>query len=262
MSALRYLLVIVASIIVSSPAWAIPTGNLVTNPGFETAEGISTQHPSTFGDWAHDGATILGSDNGIAPRTGSGMLRFDFTSSAGPTVLRSGANLYQLIDVSLYAALIASGQGIAHADYFVNRVLGDSLTDTRFDLAIGAYAGLPADFPSVVETPLASTLVMFFSDGDPQSWEQLQASLSLPVGTTYLSIAISAVEDISNDGSNEFAGHYADDVTLILDRRATAASAVPEPATLSLAAVLGVLAMLSRRRGGYAVVGARWLCDN
>jgi len=254
MSVLRHLFAVVVATLVSAPAWAIPTGNLVTNPGFETPEVIGTQHPSTFGDWSHDGATIVGGENGITPRTGQGMLRFDFTSSAGPTVLRDGANIYQLIDVSPYAALIASGQAVAHADYFVNRVLGDSLTDTRFDLAIGAYSGLPGDFPAVVESPLASVLVMFFSDGDPQSWEQLQASLSLPVGTSFLSIAISAVENVSNDGVNEFDGHYADDVTLYLDRRATATSAVPEPAILGLAVILGLLTMLCRRRGGHAGV--------
>jgi len=67
--------------------------------------------------------------------------------------------------------------------------------------------------------------------------------LSLPSGTTYLALRLTARENILNNSSGtEFHGHYADDVTL---------DVVPEASTLALMGLgLAVGLLFTRRRRG------------
>jgi len=221
------------------PAAAVPTpisGNLLVNPGFETVEGIDTERPSTFGDWAHDGATIVTAENGISPHGGQRMLRFDFTSSIGPTIQRVGANIVQLVDMAPFAADIATGRVRADASYFVNRVAGGPMTDTRFDVQIAAYDGVPADFNANVESPLDQSILIHFSDADTVTWEMIGTSLLVPTTTTYLAVTVTATENVFNDDTlPEFDGHFGDDVSPVLSLLPESSAAVPEPSFAWLA---------------------------
>ena len=56
-------------------------------------------------------------------------------------------------------------------------------------------------------------------DASAFSWQQVQASLALPPNTTYVLVEIYAFEDQVNDADGaEFAGHYADELSLVLVR--------------------------------------------
>jgi len=205
--------------------------NLITNGDFETPEQIGGAYPSSFGNWDADFATIVGSENGITPFNGSGMMRFDTTSMR--RLDGGSSDIWHLVDVSAFAAEIAAGSAKANLSARYNRVPGDARTDTEFELRIQAHAGSPADFPTRYWDELAADVIFLLSDGDLDTWELLSINdWLIPIGTDYLSIRVSARENVSASGFPELDGHYADSV--VLNIPAPGSGSIPEPTTLAL----------------------------
>ena len=164
------------------------------------------------------------------------MLKFIGTAPTGAGAGAVASEVMQLIDVAGFAA----GTPL-RASAYVNRVSGDSQTDTSFSLFLQAYSGSPADFPSVINNPIDGTQVFFDSDGDESTWERIETeTFLLPAGADYLELRFLAIENVFNDGVlPEFDGHYGDAVSVLV---------IPEPTTSTLALAALCLAM-SRRRG-------------
>jgi hypothetical protein len=226
-------------------ALAVPAqAAIFVNPGFETAEPTTGGRPSTVGDWKGDWSTITSSGTlGITAFEGSQMLQFLNAGSAEAPSANLTSEVFQLVDLADDLALVQSGNAGANVSVYFNRVAGDAETDTRFDLRISAYAGLPADFPTAIGSPLASFTVTLNADADPASWQPLSASLALPTTATYLAVRLSAQENIFNDTTGvEFDGHFADGASL---------QVVPEPASSFAWSGLAALgwALLRKRAG-------------
>jgi hypothetical protein len=204
--------------------------NLVANSSFEHDETfyrISPVPPTVFADWQGDWSESVYANSGITPYLGSRMLQFMYTLPSGPNGVSSQGDMWQLIDASPFAELIAGGSAVATASVQYNRVPGTMQTDTEFRLYLSAHAGLPGDFPGQTDSGwLASQRTTLLSDSDPTTWETLTAVLALPPQTDYLAIRLAAVENIDNNGSSlEFHGHFADDVF---------AAVIPEPSSAVL----------------------------
>ena len=222
---------------------AAATAALVTNPGFETPES-TLGRPSSYGDWGDNVSQIVPAENGVTPHEGSRMLKFIATGPGGPDV-GTGGTVYQLLDLSGFAAAIASGQAQVTASAFFNRAFAGVVTDTQFMIGLSAYAGSPAAFPGF-PVPLATVTVSLFSDGDALTWELVETSLLLPVGTTYVSLMVAAVENVVNESASpEFDGHYAD--------AAVGIGQIPEPSACLLlvsgAAIVGLMRRARLRNG-------------
>ena len=105
-SAVKVMLVLAVAL-----AATVAHANLITNPGFETYETIHIFGfpglPTVYGDWGGDPGTIVGAENGISPAGGAQMLRFDATGNY-PDPYLTHCQIYQLIDISSYAAEIAA----------------------------------------------------------------------------------------------------------------------------------------------------------
>ena len=212
--------------------------NLVTNPGFETYENTSGGPSGSYGDWNGDYSAIVDATSGVTPMSGSKMLQFKGTSHVG-YAYSNACHIFQVINISDYHCLIAAGQGIAQASMYLNRISGDSQTDTQFNLHLMAFDGTNDTFPSRWESytysaSIGHNYVTLQTDSSPESWQICSVSLHLPVDTTFVVLAISANEDIYNDySSTEFDGHFTDNAFVQI---------VPEQATMLLLG-LGVLAV-------------------
>lgn len=212
--------------------------NLIVNPSFEVPEPTNDSDPTQFGDWTDELSAIVGAEQGITPRTGQYMLSFLGAALQGAGPGEGGSSVAQLVDLSPYAGLIATGNARINAAAFFNRVDLDAQTDTQFFLTITAYTGLPANFPATKSVFLARAQMSVITDDDLATWELLSASLNLPVGTDYVDVRLIAFENVFGDSTlPEFDGHYADDVFV---------SIVPEPATSAALAVVA-LALYRKR---------------
>lgn len=209
------------------------------NGNFENPESTTGGAPNAFGYWQGDWSQIVTAENSIVPFDDR-MLKFIYTDSISSPIGGINSEVVQLVDVSPFSSLIASGGAIARVSADFNRVSGDSQTDSKFGIEVHAHSGSPSSW-SFALTPLASKEVDFLSDGEVRTWEELQADLLVPVGTDYLAVSVKAEQNVFRDSSDpEFDGHYVDNVRLAI---------VPEPLTAALALVaLAPLAMLRRCR--------------
>ncbi|MEM8945377.1 MAG: choice-of-anchor R domain-containing protein [Planctomycetota bacterium] len=224
-------------------ATIVPPECYLENHSFESSEFTAGGPPNGFLDWAGDASHITGPALGITPHSGQRMLQFDGTTPLGGSPGTVGSEVWQLVDVSHLSTQISAGNVFADFEYYANRVAeepdGQSVVDTLFSARIQANAGSAAAFPSNVNNFLSLSTSNLISDNDEQSWQRLSTSMQVPAGTTFLAVRVAAVENVTNDGTNEFAGHFADSACVNI-------RVVPEPATFYLlGATLAVL--LTRR---------------
>ncbi len=187
--------------------------NLLVNPDFESPVTVGTL-PSTTGHWQGDSAYAVIADQGISPRTGTQMLRFQRSGLlAGPGVVSS--QQWQLVDLTPLAADIDAGKVRADASVWFNRVSGDAQTDTRFDLRLLSFPGTPAGYPTDYASPAHVAGDSLITTGN--AWQLLNLIDVLPVGTRYVAVEIYAFENVQDDATDpEFDGHYADEAFLML----------------------------------------------
>jgi len=189
-------------------------GNLLFNPSFQDAVALGTL-PAAPGHWRGDLGSVVGTDMGILPHGGATMLKFQATGAAPSADTLS--EQWQLVELSAFATAIATGGVRAQLSGWFNRVAAAELTDRRFDLRIMAFDGSPADLTSryAASAWLAEATGPLISSG--RVWQRVGVSLMLPPATTYVLVEIAASEDVFNDGESvEFAGHFADDMSLVL----------------------------------------------
>jgi hypothetical protein len=213
--------------------------NLAINSGFELTADTDGSWPSSYGYWRGDYSSIVGATRGITPFEGSQMLQLKGTAHTTIPSLANTCEVPQIIDISQFASLIASGNAIVSASAYFNRIAGDAQTDTGFGVSIMAHQGNPSSYPSDREN-----LIWLLREGaginidaDPGTWELCELQVALPTNTDYVVVQVSAGENIYNDISYpEFDGHFADSVSVTI---------IPEPATLLL---LGLGAVILRKR--------------
>lgn len=191
--------------------------NLLINPEFSTpvTQGLL---PTAPGNWQGDLAASVAAEQGIAPRSASSMLRFDATGNVGSTNTFASQQ-WQIVNVSAQAADIAAGRVRADASAWFNRVAGDPDTDRRFDIRLLAFSGSGAALPAAYSAGSQLAVQAGTILSNDNAWQQATAVMTLPAGTTLLLVEIYAYEDVANEGTSpELAGHYADDISLVLTR--------------------------------------------
>lgn len=223
---------------------SLASANLVTNPGFEDTSDTTYKYghpglPDVYGDWAGDYSQII-----VDPQDSTNhVLQFLGTGIQGTYTSLSTSEIYQLIDISSYAAQIASGNMEATLTGYFNRVAGDPETDTGFSVTIYAFDGTISGWSPGGYTQVASGSV--YADSDMSTWEQAGVTLLLDSSIDFIAIRISAGENITNDSSYpEFDGHYADNISFTLQE-----TAVPVPASLLLLSA-GIIGLSGIRRRG------------
>ncbi len=192
--------------------------SVLANCGFE--DGPSYQRwPSNIGVWAGNWSKVVAAEQGIAPRSGTKMLRFDCTSWGVPSRCPS-SQVSQIIDLSDRMNAVREGLVRVRASAYFNRVKGSENTDTRFRVVLLAYRGRISDnFQNyenirhiLMETGSIDT------NADPTTWQRASTEMLVPSDADYVVVDLIADEDVSNETSGkEFDGHYVDDVSVTLE---------------------------------------------
>jgi|GEM_PF-1985836 len=232
--------------------------------------------PAEFGVWQGDLARIVPAPDGIVANRGTSLLEFAATSTTGfepaaPEQPDTLSEVWQLIDISAYQTLFPDDAlppdeppmdpptespeiptlEIEFQALF-NRIAGDEMTDTEFQISVQLHDGDPAEFDPAA--PILASLppgAPFESDSDPETWE-LQSStfqisnqafgdagLIIPtdfdITTAYLAVRLAAVENVTDDElppdpndpldpmapvaappEIEFGGHFVDSANLVI----------------------------------------------
>ena len=101
----------------------------------------------------------------------------------------------------------------------VNRVAGDERTDNRFNLRLSVLSELPKGTSDTFQSHFESAASKSIdTDSDPSTWENLTVIMNAQPTTQYVSLEISALENIHNgiEDTVELDGHYLDDLKLTL----------------------------------------------
>ena len=225
--ALRFSAETVTPISLASTAFPGMRGNsdnLIPSGNFETGVMVASQKfPDRFQHLSGDFTKVVGQDQGIQPFEGTQMLRFQQTYNESTPeyskFLTSSSQVFCFIDLNEHfpEGVPAGSQLIASCR--VNRIEGDEQTDNRFNLRLSVLNELPNGDNDAIETHYNSTASRSVdTDTNPSTWENLSVRMEVKPNSKFVSLEISALENIYNDTktSDELDGHYLDDLTLTL----------------------------------------------
>ena len=181
--------------------------NVLSNPGFETAEptdGVAF----SFNDWGGDASRIVSERSGVKPLE-TQMLQF-IGGAAGKPVDRI-SDVMKYIDISRYRDQLRSNELRAALTADFNRIGGGTNIGSVFGVTLVAHNGTPRSSPTEV-TSLKRASTAIRSDDDVSTWETATVVLRIPFNSEFLQATLSVAENME-DGS-EFAGHFADNASL------------------------------------------------
>ncbi len=207
-------------LLVALKVYAAPI-EILNDGGFESTASQNTEMywgMSALGSWGvGDGFTIVGSESGIDPLSGSKMLQLK-----APTgyVFGSNHDTYQIVDVSAWATEIDAGTAtVDYSAYFNASSSVNGLAMSLYSLPSFPTTGFLSGY-----TALSWNGWELNSDSDPTSWEQISvSSYSLNTNTRYLALGLHSI------GRNS--GAYVDNASLTIN---VPNSQVPEPSVLAL----------------------------
>lgn len=198
--------------------------NLLSNSGFETtaftaSSNVLGNFSANQGVWGILAGGITPATAGVTPCGGAQMLCMVGAGQLSTLTV-------QAVDVSSYAALIASGSAQISASALFNTNGGYTGANAR--LRARFFSG-PAQSMLLGSTNLANLIL----DSNPTTWEQTSVSAMIPVNTTWI------VYEVNYNGLS-LAGN-----TGFVDEASLTITAVPAPGAI---AMLGLAGLAGRRR--------------
>ena len=196
----------------------------VANPGFEegtapTPDGI----PSHFGAWSGDYSETVDEQQGVTAHEGNRMFRFVRSDSRDSFPSRAHhGNIYQFIDIRPWREAIATGTAVVDWSAWFNCIHEQGSTPSQFEASMWAFAGeasfVRKNWEEKLHQELGYSTWRVVADGDPKTWQRVTGSLIVPPETNFLVVELKAIagNEPAADGVVTFAGHYADDVQLVL----------------------------------------------
>ena len=196
----------------------------LANPGFEEAitpmpDGV----PMQFGVWSGDHSEIVAEQQGITPHEGNRMFHFLRSDSRDGFPSRAyHGNMYQFIDIRPWRDAIATGTAVVDWSAWFNCIREQPGTPSQFEASMWAFAGEPSfvrkNWEEKLHQELGYSTWRLVADDDPKTWQRVTGSLIVPPETHFLVVELKAIagNETPVDGFVTFAGHYADDVQMVL----------------------------------------------
>jgi hypothetical protein len=210
---------------------AYPTGNLITNPGFETNSLTSIFNvlgsPYSTGIWGDEASTITGTVGAVVPSGGTQMLSMTTDGNADTQTLQS-------VDVTAFSSDINAG--LLTASFNAKFNVDKDVT--------GGLAGIYLQFFNSAHTYVGATNInsLLVLDSNPATWQQISlTNIPVPVGTSYLLPQVLYNNASMTDANGIDHAGYVDDSVLTLNT-------VPEPASLGLCTFTALGMIRVRRR--------------
>ena len=203
------------------PETAFPQPNVTIevrpqNCGFDVSGRAAVGDvPVDFGYWSGQDYSLTTSTPTVIPANGPGMLEFN-----NPAGTHGGdSEVWQLIDLRPYKKLLEGGQVEAKLTAQFNRNSGDADSGDKFGLTLAAFHGSPAESKALWAARQTDALALadkeLVADGNPATWEPLEAVAKLPPKTDFVIVQIRALTPKGHPGAS-LAGHFADLVDLRL----------------------------------------------
>jgi hypothetical protein len=233
----RFAAAVMAGMISVSLAWAYSEHShrspwaeaaVILSEGFEddTAPGCSGM-PETAGVWGGDDREVVPAERGVRPQNGRRMLAFRRSAYKGENPpLSAWCDVYRFVDMGLLRSEISDGTAVVRAGASFNAEPFPASEEFRCGVRVFALQDLSA--PEVGPVPVGTWLVensiamggrqLRTIDRRSGTWERVTAEVVLPPQTRYLLLHVFMVRHRPERSSTpvQFAGHYADDVTLQL----------------------------------------------
>ena len=208
---------------------AVTTGNLLTDPGFESQPLTSDVNvlgpPYMTNIWGDEASTITGTVGAVSPAGGVKMLSM---TTDGLVATQT----FQLVDVSAYSAAINAGNATVDMSGLFN--VDKNVAAAKAEVVVQFYDSSHNVLPG-------SGTGLLTLDANPATWEQINApTTSVPANTNYVLAQVLYINATMNDAAGVNQPGFVDDTKLTL-------TTTPEPASLGLFAV-AALGMLRVRR--------------
>ncbi|RYD81870.1 MAG: hypothetical protein EOP84_10305 [Verrucomicrobiaceae bacterium] len=170
--------------------------------------------PRQFNLWSGDPSFVVPESDGITPRTGRQMLRFEIPGGGKP----AASEQWQLVDLRPIRAAAQGGAADAKFSVWFNRASW-ATTGSSFGVTLAAFKGDPAHAPHYWaarhEKALALVENSIHADLNPATWERTEARITLPRDADFLLVQIAANQQREPAAGNFGpSAHYADDATL------------------------------------------------
>lgn len=175
--------------------------------------------PRQAGYWSGDTCSIVGAEQGIAPHSGQGMLKFIATTAPEdrPEGITGASQQWRIIELNDIRDQVRAGDSTLEASVYFNQVADRTEpTDVVQCLSVHVFKGHPGE-PDPFSRHIRSLNAEINTDNDPQTWERAELIFNIPPDADYLALELRTAIDISSGIQiRQFEGHYADSLSLTL----------------------------------------------
>jgi hypothetical protein len=201
-------------------------GRSLLHDGFESEIApATTGMPHDAARWSGDYSELATGVQGVTPAAGRQMLRFlrgDFSGRSIPDSFSS--DVFRLVDLRPYRAELADGSVVVQLTALFNTATPAAADPAYCTLTLFALDAEAARDPEMVlsrDSLAYSRSSRVWLDDDLGSWQRVGNELRVPPEADFLMIRIGISYDAHHRGSREgrFAGHFADEVNLVLAHR-------------------------------------------
>jgi hypothetical protein len=172
---------------------------------------------------------VVGEQQGVKPVSGKKMLRFlraDYEGKINSEGSYVG-NVYRIIDLRPFHHDFADGNAVLQVTAGFNTFPFPSEEHYSVSVGMHALSAETARHKSLLSDSVLRTGALAMSektlprlDRDPHTWQNVASELRLPPDTEFLLIRLSVIHATREQQRETFDGHYLDDVSVTLSRRA------------------------------------------